>query len=400
MKKIIILSVLFLIFQSGFAQSDALLQEIEQADVDSTAILITKARLLLVNKFLKDDISKTAEIEKYISTKLSNDAYIGLYPQEQWLVKYWTKDYINLIKNIKESDSTTVLMSSKTQPKSDNLNQALQEKSFLHKQEIITAIKNSSLSDHDKDFLSMHFKFCLLSLGNAEITQDTLNVLADNFIKKYPNSELTSYIRQNIRYEMKDLNWGYGGEYFSGYGFFSGQLNGHYTDFFIWGFALEGSFKKVILNLRENIGYSNTKHDFTKYNTSTWTKNSGVRIYAPELCLGYIVHEQKHTKLTPFIGISAVDISPTTFYTLDDEDVYKYELDFTPAYMVGVNADFKFKLSWSDVSTHNSGENYFIRLRYACYLPQFSKSYTGFDGTMHTFTIGFGAFGKDRKRDL
>jgi hypothetical protein len=400
MKKIIILSVLFLIFQSGFAQSDALLQEIEQADVDSTAILITKARLLLVNKFLKDDISKTAEIENYISKKLSNAAYIGLYPQEQWLVKYWTKDYINLIKNVKESDSSNILLSSKTQPKSDNLNQVLQEKSFLHKQEIITAIQNTALSDHDKDFLSMHFKFCLFSLENAEITQDTLNELADNFIKKYPNSELISYIRQNIRYEMKDLNWGYGGEYFSGYGFFSGQLNSHFTDFFIWGFGLEGSFKKVILNFRGNIGYSFTRYDYTKSNTSTWTQNSGVLVYAPELCLGYVVHEQKHTKLTPFIGVSAVDITPTTLDALENEDVYKYELAYTPAYMVGVNADFKFKLSWSDVSTHNSGENYFIRFRYACYLPQFSSKYSGFDGTMHTFTIGFGAFGKDRKRDL
>ena len=400
MKRIILQSIFFLMFQLGFAQTNDILKEIEQSDVDSTAILITKARLLLVSKLFKNDISKMAEIEDYISTKLSNNTFIGLYPQELWLVKYWTKDYINLIKDIKGSDSLNILLSSKTQPKPDNLNQALQEKSFLHKREIVTAIKNASLSNHDKDFLTMQFNFCLLALGNAEITQDTLNIMANQFIEKYPNSELTSYIRQNIRYEMKDLNWGYGGEYFSGYGNFSGQLSSHYTDFFIWGFALEGSYKKVILNIRENIGISNTKHDFTKQNTQTWPNKSEVRIYSSELCLGYIAHEQKHVKVTPFIGVSAVNITPSGFYMLDNEDAIQYELKYTPAYLLGFNADFKFKLSWCDLSTNQSEENYFIRLRYAYSLPQFSTRYNGYNGTMQTFTIGFGAFGKDKKRDL
>ncbi|MCX6256411.1 MAG: hypothetical protein NTW49_00685 [Bacteroidia bacterium] len=282
---------------------------------------------MLLDKFLSGDISKVAEIEDYLTKQLSGDDYVALYPFEQWLILYWTKNYDKLIQNIKHYDSICSTLHTKIFPQPDNLSFRLKEKTYSNKQLIISWIKNSSISEQDKDFLIMNLYLLLITKETKDITQDTLNYRADKFIQKYHDNDLISFTRKYIRQEYVPSKWAYSFEIFSGYGIFSGDLKNDFSDNIPIGVAFDVYYKNISLYLRDYIGFSRTKHDFTG-NGDIWNKNSQVRVYLPEASFGYIVHESKHFKLAPFAGISSTSVSPTENDLNIKPDLKNYELSF------------------------------------------------------------------------
>ena len=139
---IVVLFISFLFCSS--AQTHNLQAEIENSN-NTPSILISKGRALLLDKFLSKDIDKTAELEKYLSTSLSNDDYFALYPIEQWLIKYWTKDYKQLINCIRQYDSINSTLQKKVHPQSDNLYTILRERTCDQRQQLINSILESSI---------------------------------------------------------------------------------------------------------------------------------------------------------------------------------------------------------------------------------------------------------------
>ena len=397
MRKLFLLTILIYSIQLTFAQSQTIENEISNSN-ETRSILISKGRALLLDKFLVGDTTKVREIEAYLN-KQSNEDYLSLYIVEQWLIDYWTKNFNHIIQTSMRYDSISASIQNKIRPSEDYLFLKLQQKLYLQKQTIENSIKESDLPQSEKDFLVMHLFNCLITNDTKDITQDTLNVLADDFIQKYPNNEHIDIIRKYIRYKLIPSNWGYAFELFSGYGFFSGNLKNHYTNNVPMGVAFDIYYKNFVLYLRDYIGFSYTKHDFSKYG-ELWPENSQVRIYLPEASLGYVVHDSKHFKLAPFIGLSSTDIGPTEYDLEKVPNIKEYELEFSTTYSIGFNVDIKFgKPKMAMVSNDLEESNWFIRIRYGYNFPQFSKSYNGFDGDMQYITIGFGGFGRKLKRN-
>jgi hypothetical protein len=346
---------------------------------------------------------KVAELEGYLTNKLSNDDYMALYPSEQWFIMYWTKDYERLITSVKQYDSIYPLLSRKVQPASDPLYMMLREKTLKQREFIINQIKGSLLTDQDKDFLVMHLNACLLNKGTKkgteDLTQDSLNYQANQFFSKYPKSEMISFTRKYIRYQLVPSKWGFTFEFFTGYGIFSGDLKNHYTNNIPMGVAFDVYYKNLAFYLRDYIGFSNTKHDFTNVNGNVvWDKNSQVRVYLPELSVGYVIKEDKHLKLAPFVGISSTDISATEYDLKDNPDLKQFELSFTTTYSVGFNVDLKLRKPRNAMATSEQSY-FFLRLRYGYNFPQFANSYSGFGGNMQYITIGIGGFARRMIRD-
>jgi len=399
MRKISLAAISVMLFCYGSAQTDSIQYEIQNS-ARSKSVLILKGRNLLLDNFLSGDIAKVAEIENYLTDKLSNEDYIALYPVEQWLIKFWTKDYDKLIQSVKQYDSIYPSLQKKVHPQEDDLYMKLKEKSYKQKLTMVNSINNSSLTQQDKDFLILHFYSCLLSTNSKDITQDTLNYLSDNFIRKYPGNGLIEFTRKYIRYKLIPSKWGFTFEFFSGYGIFTGNLRTHYSDNIPFGVAFDIYYKRYVLYLRDYIGFSHTNHDFTDKN-EVWTKNSQVRVYLPEASLGFIIHDGRRFKLAPFIGISSTDISPTENDLTEKPALKDYELPFTTTFTVGFNVDLKFGKAGGTMSTNRFEQSYlFMRIRYAYNFPQFSKSYNGFGGNMQYITIGLGGFNRKIKPEF
>ena len=166
------------------------------------------------------------------------------------------------------------------------------------------------------------------------------------------------------------------------------------------GVAFDISYKKLILYLRDYIGFSKTKVDML-YSKGVWEKGSNATIFLPEASLGYTAMDNKHIKLAPFIGIASTGIGPSEYDQQQNPDLKNADLGFTATYTLGLNLDIKLKRSKAKMVTNGPEQSYwFLRLRYAYNLSQFENKYPGFDGNMHYLTIGIGGFGRAIKRQL
>ncbi len=384
-----------LVFNS-FAQRDSLQTEILNYS-DTNSEMITKGRVLLADKFKEGDYNKVREIKDYLMERFRGKNYVVFYQSEYWHILYWTQQYDELLEKIKAFDSQNTNYKRRINPRPDFLFETLRDKSWDSQLLLDSMIKNAALKSVDKDFLMMYLKY----IARNEIYQlevkDSMNIIADNFLTSYPNSDYERFTRNYIRYKFVPSKWGFGIEFFSGYSIFTKDLKKNYQNTIPVGIAFDIYYRKMALYLRNFIGFSKTKNDIP-YDDQTWEKGAPVRVFLPEATLGYVVLDNKRFKATPFAGISSTDISPTQHDLNKTLGLEKVDLKFTTTYTAGLNLDIKLGRGMPMV-TLGPEENYgFLRFRYAINFPQFEKKY-GYSGNLHYLTVGVGGFGKRIKRE-
>ncbi|MCX6250937.1 MAG: hypothetical protein NTX61_09300 [Bacteroidetes bacterium] len=381
-------------------QTDSLENKYRNFETTKSEI-ISKWRRILLDKFMEGDIISVKEIKTHLVNEVGNEDYAVFHPSEYWLLLYWTQEYDKLITNIKEYDSTgLVSFQKKIKPQKDYLYAEVRNKTKKSISMFDLYIRLSGLKTIDKEFLSMNLKNLLAGNDFPVITQDSLNILADNFLLNYPKSSYENYIRKYTRLKYVPAKWGLDFEIFSGYGIFTGNLQKSFKDNVPIGIAVDIYYKNFVLFLRDYIGFSKVRTDIP-YDNGTWKRNAQVRVYLPEASFGYVVLNIKHLKIAPFAGIGSTDIGPTQNDVTKESGLKKVELKFTTTYTMGLTLDLKLGNSKKSKAKYIPEQSFFfVRVRYAYTLPQFDWKYNGFNGNMHYITIGFGSFSRKIKRDL
>lgn len=384
---------------SSFAQTDSLRREILNYRESKTET-IGKGRRLILDKFLEGDQQKVQEIFKYLIENEEDEDYLAFYPHEKLLLYYWTEQYAPILQALANFDSVvTATVHTQIRPREDMLYPKLGAY-FLEKQaEAKSKIHFSDLSESEKEILKLNLDYLLIDSNQPSETQENLNVQANKFLADYPNSKYEDYIRKNIRVQLLPSKWGFAFEFFSGYGFFTEDLKSSFNNSIPIGIALDIEYKRCVLYLRNYIGFSKTKNNIP-FESGTWVKDAQARVFLPEASFGYILLDNKYVKLVPFLGISSADISPTTH---DVEKIPEYEdvgLSFTTTYTSGLNMDLKLGKPNTALVSNGPEQSYrFVRIRYSYNSPQFSWKYTGFNGNIHSITIGIGGFGRALRRE-
>jgi hypothetical protein len=388
-----------LIFTATFvvAQDNNIGEQILKYE-DSKSVILSKGRTFLTDRFLENDIEKVKEIRQYLTAEVEDKNYMALYPIENWLILYWTQEYEKLLNDITSFDSTRIADNqAKILPGKDMLILTLQEKSEAFADTIKNRIKNSNLSLEHEKFLLLNFEFLIMDAKADIYLIDTLNNHVDKFLEEYPAGEYNDFTRKYIRYKFVPKDWGVAFEFFSGLGLFTGTLSDNYTNNVPLGVAFDVCYKKFELYLRNYIGINKTKKDFN-YSSGVFKKGSSTNVFLPEASLGYAVLDNDRFKISPFLGIGAMDISPTANATEKTPELKETSLEFTTTYMLGFNFDIKFG---GKVPAFRPKTSYgFLRIRYAYTMPRFEKKYDGIAGNMHYITIGIGGFSRGIKRAL
>ena len=369
----------------------------------SKSEIISRGRRMLLDYFLEKDYEKVSEIRNYLMNKVVTDDYLALYPAENWLTLFWTREYETLLEIVKSYESPDYdvfgRIGNKILPSNDLLYTKLYEKSTESRLLLITQINDSEENEHRKDFLRLHLNGILTNENNTDISQDMVNDEAEQFIKKYPKSVYEPFIRKYIRFKYKPSKWGFAFEFFSGYSWFTGALENDFKNGGPIGVAFDAEYRKLAMYFRNYIGFSKTREDLT-YSQGIWPGESQVRVFLPEASIGLVILDSKRLKMAPFVGIASTDIGATEFDKDENPDLRDAGLEFTTTYVVGYNMDIK--LGQTDIGMVTMGPEqayWFLRIRYAYNAPRFDKKY-GIDGNMHYVTIGLGGFGRKLKRDL
>lgn len=399
MKNLFIAFLMALVSINSYGQIDSLQHEILNYD-DSKLELISNGRRLLLDNFMDENIAKVKEVKDYLVNDVENEDYAVFYPVEHWFILYWTKEYQELLTRINQFDSETLAsFQNKIKPTNDLLYSKLHEKTRRFRDFLIAKMEESGIKKEEKDFLVMNLNYLIAGENDTEITQDVLNSLADKFLESHPNSVYEEYTRKNIRFKNKLSNWGFGVEFFSGYGMFTENLSNEYKNNIPFGVAFDICYKDFTLYLRDYIGFSKTLNNWD-YGDGVWEEDSQVRVFLPEASVGYTILNNKSFKISPFAGIASTNIGPTE-YDLDEEPgLENVNLDFTATYNLGVNLDIKLGKSKNAMVSNGPEDSYwFLRLRYSYNSMGFEKKYDGFNGNMHYLTIGLGGIGRAIKRD-
>lgn len=392
---IFILLAFFVTTPAAFAQQDSIRAEILNFP-DPPTILISKGRSMLYEKLLANDTVKTRQVFNYL-VALENQDVIAFYPPEKWMIWLWHRDYEKIKQDIVSLESAWFNTPHRQRyllPSPDALSKNLSALTNAQYPLINYKIESSDQSEMEKVFYKLLLQYLL---GQEQASQEQLNKASNAFLNQFPSSPFESFTRKYIRHEVKPSNWGFGFEFFSGYGMFTGSLEDHFKDNVPVGVAFDVTYKNFALYLRDYIGFSKTKREIP-FSSGTWRNNAQARVFLPEASLGYIILDRDRLSIAPFAGISSTDISPT----FADEDKYpEYEdvgLGFTTTFTAGLNLDFKMAYSSSGIVSYNESGFWMIRVRYAFNAPQFDSKYSGFSGNMHYITIGIGGFAKRMRR--
>lgn len=385
-----------------YAQTDSVSTSIE--DRISKTQLIQNARKLLLDTIVEGDKEEAEEIFEYL-VSLEDENYESLFITEKWLFEYWTENFRLVLIDVLEfqkirttySEDESIPQNVRILPEQDYLFIKLKER--LQKEQIIIkeSLNSIGMENFEKDFLYLLFEDLLFDFQNQNFDQDSLNRYSNQYLVKYPDSPFNSFIKEFIRVEFEPSYWGFGFEFFSGYGIFTDQLQTNFANHVPIGIAFDVQYKSVVLYLRNYIGLGRTSMPID-FGGTTWRDNAQTRIFLPEASIGYELVSTDYFKFTPFVGISATDISPTE-YDLDRYEEYEnVGLDFTTTYSFGLNLDIKLKTSSSGILARNEDGSWNIRLRYSFNQPQFANSYPDFTGNFHYLTVGISGFARKLKR--
>ena len=360
--------------------------------------MITKGRKLLLDKFLAGDMEKVKEVKDYLLGKMQTGDYLALYPEEQWLIMYWTGEYeelkVALLKYQPESPET---YDQKIFPEYDLLYEKLIEKSWDSLPMLEDKILSSALDLPSVDLLLLHLNFMVSGEPLMKLSPEVVNTMANIYLETYPASQYETFIRNSIRFNYTPSNWGLGLDLFGGYGMFTGELGDMYVNHGIFGFTIEGEYKKFTLYLRNYIGFTKTKQD-RRNSRVLWREDSRAEMYFPDASLGYAVVDNNLIQISPFAGMGAAYIGPGLVELEERPELEVMEVGYSLAYTLGI--DMKIKFGWKAASSFSENENksyLFVRLRYGYTWPQFSD-YPGHNGNVHQITIGIGGLYRGMKR--
>lgn len=331
----------------------------------------------------------------HYSPLLDYKTVIPLWPSEQILISFWTKNYQYI--TIHYNDIEQMLndnYENKVVPPRDMMYNKLKEISTGAYDSLNADVDTADLNAKDRHFLQLLLRYLLTKDGNSEFSQEMLNKEADDYLAQFPNTEHSRFIRIYIRYVIEESKWGFGMDVGSGYGILNGGLGDHFENNVPVVFGGDISYEKYLLYLRVYVGIGRTSQAFSY--DGEWKNNLDVNIEVPELSLGYAMIDNHRFKLAPFAGLGFMKISPPE--KEKEKDGNDVSLGRTTGYIFGLNVDYKLKHKAKGIFSSHENSYWLIRFRTGYMIPNMDREDDRFDGGMTFFTVTIGGFSHPLKR--
>ncbi|MGC4235678.1 MAG: hypothetical protein QM594_22075 [Niabella sp.] len=386
MRKIILLFFLIYVVLDGFTQNvpSAVMTKSEE---------IAKSRRILLDKFIEDDkLGIMLEMDRLMM--LDNNDYLALYPVEFWLLSYWLGDYEAILLSDKSLrvDSLTNDRNLRIPPQRDYLIPKLFEKSAEKKDTLLQHIKNSKLTEEEKAFMLMKLRYLLSESEDTERkkSREELNLLADDFLTRYPDSEYADFTRRFIRVKYEITRNGFAYSLYLGKFLFSGNLTDYYRHPTLFGFSMEAIKRNWVYQLNLSVGFSKTKTDMPA-NKETWPQNSKATGGQINLSAGRYIIDTKNFAFAPLLGVGIFGLDPNS-NTNKEPDYKGAGIKTSIAGNIGFISDIKLK------TKDNSNSSYYlqgtsttsIRIGYDFIATPLKNNFLDYSGTVHKVTIGIG----------
>lgn len=300
----LIFSFLFAVYAS--AQPDTIFR-IPMAELTVTE-QIAQDRQLLRAAFINLEDSTVNSLLDTLDLVLEDSFLAATYPEERWLLWYWTGNYPRLFGDLHRYDQRyRFLQSQKVPPPADSLMNLLDEVSTSSAHLLYQKIAAARLSAEETAFAILHLEYLLSPRPtDAEIAAQDDNVIA--FLEKFPHSRFRPYILEFLYSGTKTVNSGYDFDLM----LTVGRPDGHYGSHMKTSFGASLSFawwkNRFQLGGRIGMGFQGTRIDFDLERTEVAKDSLGISGFmGPEA--GFTLIDNKKIRLTPIIGAGGVLLS-------------------------------------------------------------------------------------------
>lgn len=428
---VLLASIFVICCHNTQAQNDSILNEILEYRIPSYEV-ISKGRLMMVDRIAKGDKQKTREVYDYVRANVDSH-YLAFYAHEQLFLNYWLGNYDEILETIPVIDTIIPNEHShyyyrhsypipesldgsdpKINPQPDVLVNEIIKKLKRDKDAVAQEIDYSSLGDMEKSLLKLYLKYSLFQYdfeneslewyghhynrwNSDTIVKGALNDEANLFIDSFPNSQYKNFVRRYIRFEYAKIKTGIGFEFFLGGSGLSGYLSDKFLNPANWGAAIDVCPGRAMISLRYQGGVSKLT-DSIPFDGAIWKKKADARFRLPEADIGFSVVDSKRIRLTPFAGIASMSICPPSS---DRDSIPDYDLvGFSGSRTIALGLSFDLKLNrrnyyYSPIPDYSYT---YFRLRYAYYDPGFTRRDKAYTGQVHSITLSIGFFSKTSKR--
>ena len=404
-------TLLILLFSlNSFSQNDSLRSQIMNYEQSSHDFL-DKGRRLLLDNFMKSDMVKVKEVKDLLLKENYSNVYNTFYPIEYIYILYWTEEYDELIDFIKQVDFTLPVSNSvRILAATDNMFSTLLQQTVENKDILLLFIKESNVSEMDKEFLTLQLEDILRAGFSNRIDFESeqtvyINELSDQFLDKYPDSPYDTIIRETIRYKFEPSPWAF---YWDIVGFGAVVPTGDLGEYFGVGVSMEMAFDFRYKKLVGIFGFGFSGHSLNNdiyINNVVWPKESSATLGIGYLNAGYLLLDTKRFSIYPFIGGAYSGISTSDDTVKETPELKKLKLNsWFP--QVGIGFDYKFKMPLLDYYGMGSDANWSrISVRYTYRMPNFGRKLEPvsgvnqpMDGFIHSIMVSWGLGGRETNR--
>ncbi len=314
------LALLILTCMNALAGNRVLAQDslkaIEQqilAQPEGDISVLAKSRRALLQAIQNRDIATAKNILHYIDYRFDRRRIVPLYPGEEILAAYWTKEYDRIFARVSDDMHGREEAPERLYPQNDLMFDNLRLEADGARGELMSGVEASGLTPEKRDFLELLFDDVMGPADDSAESrasfQSALNRKADEFLANHRDSEFSPYVREKIRYVIASSPWGWGYEVGAGYLALPSSINQYMKDFGLLTLSVEGAYNQAYGCLRFDIGAANhLKRGFT-YN-GDWNDDLQVMHISALLAGGEMIPLGNSLTVTPTVGIGVLDFSP------------------------------------------------------------------------------------------
>jgi len=355
-------------------------------------LYISKARQMLADEIRNGNEDKVKDIVTHLLERYEHSYSVPLYPWERFTIALELDSLELGLKAIDEMIDPGNTFKRYIFPKQDALYMDSTQLLLNNNNIYVTKIITSNLNDEQKMLFEVFLEG--ISIGTVEtINQDKVNTKCNTFLEKYPDSDYSDFVREEIRFVFIPCHWGYGFDIGMGTARMTEDLENYFKNGLGFDMSFYATYNNFVYKAKLVFASMDAKMDFNE--NGSWEKGDHFNLPFYGLQLGYELLENRKFKFEPHLlcGGSEIDYSDKD----DNEDI----LDTTFAYGLGFSVYYKLT-NMLDLDYYRRNENgsWYIYLNCDYISSNFETNYDDYNGSTIFITLGFGGYARPLIRDL
>jgi hypothetical protein len=374
---------------------------------ESDLRVLGKARLLLGRSILSEELDRAGRILTYMDARFDSTRIVTLSPRERLLAEFWVGRFGRVLADPEvaaelsssEDDMKPVYRRARLMPDRDLLLEDLLDHARQRRTALNARTQAATVGEEQRHFLRL-FVTVLIGPDPAdpkgyESYRLRMNDEANAFLEQYPRSSFEPFVRRYMRVVLRPSPWAFGLGLALGGLRLEGELGRWFTSgmsFDLWG---EVSYRSWYSMLWLSIGtLSEVRSTFTYQ--QVWNSGMAVSPSGAQFAVGYSFRVDRSIIVTPHVGWAYLDISPPE--QEKTKTGFDGMMDFGAA-VAGLNIDLPV-LHTGDGELVQGEEQGYQMLRARLAVMPTSTHIPFAKGTMVSFTLSYGLFGRPVERDL